>query len=581
MLLQWLETPNQRGVHVAEGDDRWSYHSYADLSVDVRGFAAGLAATGAEPGEVVSLMVAEPRNFIVAFMGTLAAGMVPSPLAPPRSLRGDRYPAHLARVFSVAQPSVVIADDDVRAYAQTALAESEVDAWVLPPEPAAGIEPIGAAVPRAPEDLALLQFTSGSSGNPKGVRVTWGNLAANTRAIRDWMHWVPEDVFATWLPLHHDMGLVGAMITPVISGTELWIMTPEQFIRTPRRWLDCFGHRGATLTTAPSFGYSYCARRVKPDQLAGSDYSNWRIAILGAERIDPVALHDFCNLVRPYGFDEGALVGAYGLAETTLAVTGVAPGARSPLVRPAAAGADLGQPIEIDDIGVLGLDRADGSWLSGCGTPIGDLSVRIIDEQGRTLPDGTFGEIVVSGSSVAEGYLEAGGKIVPFAPDGLHTGDGGFVWENQLYVVGRMTDSLKVRGTMLFAEDLEAQLARLEGLSGLPAVVLLGRHGDRDHAVLLVEDTGARAWLDSAVATLRAATTAEVNLSVLCGKRGAIDRTSSGKPRRRVLWRQLVAGPTAKWEPVHGVGPGQDDNGERPVLAALGARPPAEAPGAR
>jgi len=362
------------------------------------------------------------------------------------------------------------------------------------------------------------------------------------------------------------------MITPVITGTELWIMTPEQFIRSPRRWLDCFGHRGATLTTAPSFGYAYCARRVKPEQLAGSDYSNWRIAILGAERIDPVALYDFCDLVRPYGFGEGALVGAYGLAETTLAVTGVEPGAGSPLLRPAAASADLGQPVEVGGTGVLGVDRADGNWLSGCGKPIGGLEVRIIDEQGRAMPDGTFGEIVVSGSSVAEGYLEADGRIVPFAPDGLHTGDGGFVWEGQLYVVGRITDSLKVRGTMLFAEDLEAQLGQLEGLAGLQTVVLLGRHGDRDHAVLLVEDGSSGVWLDSAVATLRAATTAEINLAVLRGKRGAIDRTSSGKPRRRVLWRQLVAGPGAKWEPVYGTGPGQEQGGggEQPgVLAEL------------
>jgi acyl-CoA synthetase (AMP-forming)/AMP-acid ligase II len=560
VLLEWLQAPNECGVNVAEGENGWVRYGYRDLAVEVRRFAAGLIATGAPRGAVVSLLTDEPKRFIVAFMGTLAAGMAPSPLAPPRSLRGtDRYLAHLAGVFAVAAPSIVVADEEMRGHAEAALGAAGHRALILPPDPDPAIEPLDAPIECDAGMLALLQFTSGSSGAPKGVRVTWRNLTANTRAMRDWLGWRTDDVVATWLPLHHDMGLLGGMITPIISGSELWIMTPVQFIRSPQRWLDCFGRHGATLTTAPSFGYAYCARRVGPEQLAGSDYSRWRVAVLGAERIDPVALYDFCRLVRPFGFGERALTGAYGLAESTLAVTGTAPGAGSPLLRPAAANGEFGTPVGCAGRGVLGADRADANWLAGCGAPLLGQAVRILDEDGRPVPDGVFGEIAVSGPSVAEGYLEAGGVITPFAADGLRTGDGGFVQDGQLYVVGRVADSLKVRGAMLFAEDLEARLAQPEVLARRPAAVLLGRFDGRDHAVLLVEDGSSEAWLDSAVSTLRAFAGAEMNIVVFHGKRGAIDRTSSGKPRRRVLWRRLTAdSPDAwPWQLAYGVSPGR------------------------
>ena len=562
-LLDWLADPSvDTGLHIAEAGDEWSYTSYEELAAEVRSFSAVLLESDPAPGAIVSLMLTRSKSFIVAFMATLAAGLTPSPVTPLSSFRRQsRYEAHLKEIFTVAEPALIVAQEETRDLAQDVVRglggkTAVIAAPAAPAQPKRSAETGLAAVRRrAPEDVALLQFTSGSSGNPKGVRVSWRALTANVRAIREWLEWRPGDVFASWLPLFHDMGLVGGMIFPVTTGTDLWIMTPEQFVRSPKRWLDCFGRHGATITTAPNFGYAYCVKRVKPEELAGSDFSAWRVAISGAERIDPATLADFAALLRPHGFDSAALIGAYGLAESTLAVTGVRPGRRSPVLRYSPGDLDLGRWVEPADPGVLGEDRVEGDWIVGCGAPVGDLSVEIVDADGKPLSDGFFGEIVVQGSSLADGYVHADGTLSTFGAAGLHTGDGGFRWRNQLYVVGRLADSLKVRGTAIFAEDLEAQLAMIPGLSAGRLVVLLGQIGARGHAVLLVEDSDHAAWFDEALATLSARLTAEVTVSVLLGRRGSIERTSSGKPRRRVLWKALRGGPGGEsngWRLVYG-----------------------------
>ncbi|MER7751449.1 AMP-binding protein [Kitasatospora sp. NPDC097643] len=560
-LLSWLDSASpEKGLRVAESNGEWSFTPYSELAGEVRHFANELRATGAAPGSVVTILATEVKSFVTSFMGTLAAGLTPSPVAPPRSYRTmERYSAHLTRIIAVAEPSVVVTQEATHEAAEAICRELDAKARLVAAPPAHG-GPTAAAADfarsdRADEELALLQFTSGSSGNPKGVRVSWGALTANVGAIRDWLSVGPEDVFASWLPLFHDMGLVGAMIMPVASGIDLWLMTPEQFIRSPERWLACFGRHGATLTTAPSFGYSYCARRVKPEQLADHDFSAWRVGILGAERIDPQGVADFTALTGPFGFDEHALVAAYGLAESTLAVTGVTPGDGSPMVRLGNGNSEFGTPATVLADGVLGRDRASGNWLVGCGRPVGDLAVRILDEDGNPVPEGHFGQIAVTGSSVADGYLYSDGTRTDFTGGVLATGDGGFLWQGQLYVIGRIADSLKVRGAAVFAEDLETELGTLPGLGSSRLVTLLGSVDAADHVVLLVEAADSAEWLDAAVNTLRAATGPEINVSVLLGRRGAVELTSSGKPRRRVLWHRLLRGDTAGWQPVHGTAP--------------------------
>lgn len=555
MLLDWVDAPDpQRAINTLQSDGSWRSHPYPQLAREVRRTAAALRESGLRSGDVVNLVLSEPIPFITAFMGTLAAGLTPSPLATPLAFRAaDRYVAHLAAVFHAARPSAILTDAALGALVDRAVAAVGERTRVLRHgEYDADARDLAVPVARSASDLALLQFTSGSTGTPKGVRVGWDNLTANVAAIRSWLRWGPQDVFASWLPLYHDMGLVGGMITPVASGTDLWLMTPDQFVRSPLRWLECFGRHGATLTTAPSFGYAYTARRVGPQQIEEFDFTAWRVAILGAERIDPAAAAAFTALTAPRGFDPRALIGAYGLAEATLAATGSPAGTGSRLVRIKDVALAFGEPVVVHASATLGADRVGGSgWLTGCGVPMAGAEIRVVDEAGAELPAGAFGEIRFSGTSLTRGYLTAEGAT-DFDPAGFDTGDAGFVLDGELFVVGRIAESMKVHGAAVYAEEAEAALGELDGSVDGRYAVVFGTAGTTQLAVVFVEEPLDGQWAPRAAERLSILTSGVPQVLVLAGRRGGIPRTSSGKPRRRLLWNQLPAAAEHGWSPQHG-----------------------------
>src|SRR5829696_2437028 len=549
LVLDWLESPvADRAVRVARNDGGWSTRPYPELAPDVHRAANQLHALGVRQGRVVSLLLADPGEFAVAFFGTLLAGCTPSPIATPIAFRKrEHYVAHVAGVLAGADPAAVLTDGVLHGTTAEAAQRAGKADLVTTLSLTDGATS-GDAPRRAPADLALLQYTSGSTGHPKGVRVRKENLEANLTSIRRWVNWGPDDDFATWLPVYHDMGLIGALLTPVVSCADLWIMTPDQFVRSPIRWLERFGTKGVTMTTSPSFGYAYSARRVTPEQLDGFDFSRWRVAIIGAERIDPTALADFAELCRPYGFSPTTYLPAYGLAEATLAVTGVAPetpGRTVRLGRPAGPG----EPVEVLERGVLGVDRGGGGWLTGCGPTLEGLSAVVVDEQGVPVPDGVVGEIVISGDSVAEGYRLAGGELRNFPAEGFDTGDAGLWIDGELYVLGRIGDSLKVRGRGVFAEDLEAELTEIPGVKQGRVAVVFGATEAGPVAAALVESDSAD-WADEVIAVLRAHTAETVTVTAYRGRRGSIPRTSSGKPRRRIVWTEIAAGTLDGWDQV-------------------------------
>jgi acyl-CoA synthetase (AMP-forming)/AMP-acid ligase II len=556
--LSWLRAPlPDKGLYVAQSANAWEYTSYTELATAVRSCGTNLRhLTGHQRGRVVALAVTEPRDFVVSFLGSLAAGLCPTPVVPRSSFRSaSRYADHLARHLQAARPAVVVTESNDAAQVRAALLESPVDATVVSASDLHQRTGPG-ELPDDPlhaSDLALLQFTSGSSGRPKGVRVSWGALTANVAGISRWLGVQPDDVYAGWLPLFHDMGLIGGVVTPVAAQVDFRLMTPEQFIRSPLRWLDCFGRGDATITTAPSFGYAYAARRVRPADLHGADFRRWRAALLGAERIDPAAMADFTALLRPHGFDPRSLTPAYGLAENTVAVAGCRPGrSDGHLVAMSVTNPVVGQRVGVRRQGTLGVDRGDRSTLVACGVALRGTQVAVVDDSGAPVGDGVLGEVTVRGSSLADGYLHADGSSTSFDRLGHRTGDAGFTWDGQLYVVGRFSDCLKVRGAMLFAEDLESELAALDGLDHGRVVVLLGHADGADHAVVLVEDDDPRRWLDQLTTTLRAHTGPDVACSVMTGQRGSIQRTSSGKPRRRVMWQGLLDRRLTGWTHVQG-----------------------------
>jgi fatty-acyl-CoA synthase len=542
-LLRWLDDPGEdRGIHFADSAGGWSFCSYAELAGSVAEGAGRLEDAGLRAGGVVCIAVPSGPEFVAAFFGTLIAGGTPSPLAPPLIFRSaDEYVSQLARQLQAASPCLVVSDADLLPVVAGAVETTGLDCPCLALS-LAGERCDLQARPLA--GLALLQFTAGSSGHPRGVRISWRNLETQVAALHQWVRWRQDDSVASWLPLYHDMGLVGMFLCSVVHRAHLWLMRPEQFLRSPASWLACLGRFGATMTGGPTFGYAYTASKVTSAELDGLDFSRWRVAAVGAERVDPAALERFARLVAPNGFRRAGFMPGYGLAEATLALTGSSLGEDPLLVAVDRASLRFGHPVRVLERGRLdraGAGRQD-DWLVGCGRPLPGIRLLVVDATGAPLGEGRLGEVVASGPWVAEGYrgAQASGPS-RFAQGRLCTGDAGFLLDGELFVLGRMGDSTKVRGRSLYAEDVEASLAAIPGVPAGRVVVVFGRFDGLDTVAAVVErERGA--WVEPAARRLRSETGRSARILILEVPRHAIPRTSSGKPRRRLLGQELMEG---------------------------------------
>ncbi|MGI5203724.1 AMP-binding protein [Spirillospora sp. CA-108201] len=536
-LRDWLDKPNTgRGVHLAADDGGWDFRDYGELASAARRTAGALVEEGVRPGDVVCLILPTDFTCVETYFAVWAAGAAVCLITPPLFQDGDDYVAHVAAILRQASPALVVASDGLADYARRAMAGAGLDGEPWRPRQAdeeAEVRPAG--------ELALLQFTSGSSGSPRGVMVTWENLEANSDLIARMAGYEDGDVVASWLPLYHDMGLIGCFLTPIARQGTLKLMRPDHFIRDPARWLRCFAE--AAHTAAPPFAYAYCARRVKPEQLEGLDLSGWKMALIGAEPIDPHTLEVFAQLVEPFGFSRTMFKPAYGMAETTLLVT-MDDAPRNPLaIRPDPEALAFGRPVRILEQHRLGAESlgAKAGWVVGCGTPEDDVPVTVVDDEGRELESGLLGEIVVGGPSACPGYFAgAEAKSTRFMDGRVHTGDAGFFHEGQLFVLGRMGDSIKVRGRSVYVEDLESKIAEVSGL-GKGRIVVVGVPGAGRKGLALFAETQDEAWIGGVREMLRRRLGDDVELTIVVGA-GLIQRTSSGKPRRRYMWERLQGG---------------------------------------
>jgi acyl-CoA synthetase (AMP-forming)/AMP-acid ligase II len=542
-LLDWLEQPRpEYGLRFADDQGGWDFWDYPRLAAAVASAANEITQLRCRPHGVVSIVTRTGPEFIAAFFGALLAGNTPSPLAFPLTMRDrDQYVQHAATILEVADPTLVLADEAVQDLLTDAAAQARLQHR---PHVLSMREDDVTPRPGIRAELALLQFTSGSSGRPRGVRVTWDNVESNIAMIRHWLQIDGEDQVATWLPLYHDMGLIGALLMPVVNQTDVWIMRPDQFVRDPLRWLECFGSRGVEIGVAPNFGFAYAAKRVDRDAVDGMDFSRWRTAIVAAERLDPEALGRFAEQLAHRGFRASSFMPAYGLAEATLAVTGVGLETVPRTVCLDWSSVRMGEPTVITDEGSLAetqrIGHGDG-WLVGCGKPHPSVSVSIVNESGEELPERFLGEIAVEGPTVANGYEGADSGSTRFVDSRLHTGDAGFIDRGELFVVGRLGDSIKVRGRTVFVEDVEARLAMVDGVHKGKCVVLAGTNAGRAFLVVLVEAEPGD-WVAGVTTILQSEGGADVVINVLAAERGTIERTSSGKPRRRVLWQAFLDG---------------------------------------
>ncbi|MGC5052488.1 AMP-binding protein [Micromonospora sp. DT48] len=499
-LLAWTRRPRPGGwvrFATAEGWDEWPYDALAALT---RRSAGALVAAGVRPGDVVALGLAGGPRFVAMFFGALLAGATPAPLPPPAAFASaDRYDAHVDRMLGWSTPILVV-HDEAAVRAGELAAVRGVDA--APVDALLGAAPDADREPGRPlPDVAVVQFTSGTTGPARGVRVATGSLTANLGAIARWLGMTPADPTASWLPVHHDMGLVGCLLLPVTVGGDLWSMPTVEFLRHPLRYLECFGRHGARLTAMPAFGLDYVTRRVGPESLVGLDFGAWRSVIVGAERIPPATLRRFAELLGPFGLRPTALRPAYGLAEATLAVTGVPSGAPWRAVT----------------------SPSDGEVV-GCGTPLAGVTVSVRDAAGQPVAPGRVGEIVVGGTGVGS--------------NPVHTGDAGFLLDGELFLVGRLGDGVKVHGRFVFAADVETAIAADGDIPLGRVAVLAGSRGGRPTVVVVLERPQPGWWQRSAAALTGRFVGAD--LVGVTATAGGIARTTSGKPRRRAMWEAFL-----------------------------------------
>ncbi|OKI06234.1 AMP-dependent synthetase [Streptomyces sp. CB02923] len=543
-LLAWLTEPERagrgsdgRGVHLADDRGGWVFHPYPELAASARRVAGSLAGLGVGPGDVVCILMPTGFPCLSSLFGVWAAGATVCLIPPPSYAAEAEYVEHAAGILEQSGAAVTITAENLSPLTARVLAAagSDHEPWIWRDD---GEE----ADVRDSGELALLQFTSGSSSRPRGVRVSWANLETNLRVIRSRLGWRDGDATASWLPLHHDMGLIGCLLTTVSVQADLWLMRPEQFIRDPARWLRTFAV--AAHTAAPPFAFEYAARRLG-DRLADLDLSAWRNAIVGAEPVDPRVLERFARLAAPAGFSPSVYLPSYGLAEATLAVTLRTRGTPTTTVRVDSRSLRFGAPVVIEAHREFAeADRADDGedgWMIGCGRPGDGVGVTILDEEGAPLPDGHLGEIEVHGPSVTGGYHAGRTGSTRFVDGAVRTADAGFFHQGELFVLGRMGDSLKAHGRSVYVEDLESKVVSATGIAREKCAVV-GVEGVGGATVTLFAEKAAGAWVEDATKVLRGALADEVAIAVVVGGSGLISRTSSGKPKRRHMWEQLQAG---------------------------------------
>ncbi len=404
----------------------------------------------------------------------------------------------------------------------------------LTPQP--GFRPIKGK----PEETAFLQLTSGSTGIPRAVMISHlgalHNAVASSNAIG-----IPQGAPAhqwaqsmvSWLPLYHDMGLIGCLMLPITTGLDAWLLRPPTFLARPKLWLEQLGCHGTTFVPSPNFGYQLAVERIRPGQLDGVDLSNWKAALTGAEMIRPETVNAFCDAFGPYGFDPRAFMPCYGLAEATLAVTF---DTRGEGVR------TLPKP--------LGTDTGYGlTEIVSNGGPIDSTEVVIRAPNGRNLDQGHIGEVCIKGPGVFKGYyLDEQATSATLSDGWFQTGDLGFLTDGELYLTGRTKDVLIVHGNNLMPDELERLADRVTGGGGLmrSAAFSIATGAQGEQAVLVVETAQTEVEsLERLEQEIRSQIGRQIGLplaDVVFVKRGRIPRTSSGKMQRSEIRQSYIDG---------------------------------------
>jgi fatty-acyl-CoA synthase len=516
---------------------------WAVVHEEAKAMAVALARRGVGPGAHVALLGPTSRPFVTAIQAVWLAGATAVVLPLPMRMSGlDDFVAQTRARALAADATLLVADPMLSGFLQPEPGDPPVA--LLSDLTGDASDPWAWEAPKEdPTSLAVLQFTSGSTADPKGVMLPHATICANLDAIAGAARLDPaDDVLCSWLPLYHDMGLIGLLTLGMTTGTDLALASPQDFLAAPARWMEWMSEHRATATAGPNFSYALAARALRRFAPGTLDLSRWRIALNGAEAVDPKAVGDFVAAGAPHGLDPGAVFPAFGMAESTLAVTFPAPGQglrTDPVDRRVLETDAYAAPAEPDGEGTR--------HLVLLGRAVSGLEIRIVDPlTGDAMDEREVGELEIRGTSVTSGYYRRPDATEAAFHDGwLRSGDLGYLVDGELVICGRIKDLIIVGGRNVYPEDVERAAASVEGVRA-GNVIAFAVDGRRGKEALVVVAESKEIDLEGLRAAVAGRVREVVGLppeEVVLVAPGTLPKTSSGKLQRS-LCRSRYLGAT-------------------------------------